>query len=300
MDNKQIKTYENITCRYIPIRNYIRQRNNPQYPRLRPVNLEEGHKIHIQGKDVYLYRSVDSTNNIARSLAGEGLPDGTIVISERQTSGRGRRGRQWSCPPGRGILMSMIIRPRVDLQNIPLFTLLTGAVVAETIYKATGCVAGIKWPNDVIINRRKVCGILAESSITSKGALDYVIIGMGINVNLDKQHLPLDCMETSTSLKLELGQFVSRLSLISQFIVAWEGHYRGFLEMGNSYVRKVWIKNNMTLGRTITINKGSESVSGLAVDISDRGGLIVKLSNGVREEFLADDVNLGRDYYQNS
>ncbi|KUG02983.1 biotin operon repressor / biotin-protein ligase [hydrocarbon metagenome] len=301
MNQKQLKIYGTIPGRCNPIRNFRSLQTKASPPSmLKCINLQEGGKFHLQGKDVYLFRSVDSTNSTARAMAQSGVPDGTIIVSETQITGRGRRGRQWSCPPGKGILMSMIIRPPVEIRLIPLLTLLTGVVVAESIYKATGCVAGIKWPNDLIINGKKVCGILAESSIKAQGSLEYVIIGIGINVNLEKHDLPVDCMETSTSLKIELGQVVSRLNLIRRFILTWEEHYQGFLDSGYSYVRQKWIENNSTLGRMVTISKGSESIDGLALDISDRGGLIVELSNGVREEFLADDVTLGRYYYRST
>ncbi len=145
-------------------------------------------KRKIEGKDVYLYRSVASTNDIAGEMARRGAA-GAIVMSRAQTAGRGRLDRRWFCPAGKGLLLSIVVRPQIDVQHVPLLTLLAGVAVAETIRQVTGCEAGIKWPNDILVNGKKVCGILAESSI-SRGAPDYVIIGMGINVNLDRSDLP--------------------------------------------------------------------------------------------------------------
>ena len=255
--------------------------------------------ISLLGKDISIYREVSSTNSIAQLMAQSGAPDGTIVMSMSQTDGRGRMKRQWSCPPSKGILMSMVLRPELLVQFVPQLTLLCGVVVAETIRKVTGCEAGIKWPNDIVISGKKVCGILAQSSFT-RGAPSYVIIGVGINVNQTTNQLPLDCRETSTSLRLELGQKISRFKILEQFIIAWEEHFRCFLKGGHPYLRTKWIENNVTLGRNVTINKGVDFIQGLAVDISERGGLIVRFSDGSSEEFFAGDLSLGRAHYVSS
>lgn len=269
------------------------------------VNIEENmngeaslpHK-HISwlGKEIFIYREVSSTNSIAQIMARSGAPEGTLVMSRSQASGRGRMKRQWACPPGKGILISMVLRPEISMQFVPQLTLLCGVVVAETIRKVTGCSAGIKWPNDIVIRGKKVCGILAQSSFSRNG-LEYVIIGVGINVNLDTDQLPPDCQETSTSLRLELGQIVSRVKVLKQFIISWEEHYGGFLKGGHSYLRTKWVENNVTLGRNVTLNREKYPMSGMAVDISERGGLIVTLSDGSTEEFLAEDLSLGRTHY---
>lgn len=255
--------------------------------------------ISLLGKDIYYYREVTSTNIIAKYMAQSGAPEGTIVMSKFQKAGRGRMKRQWSCPPGQGILMSMVLRPTIRMQYVPQLTLLSAVVVAETIRKVSGCGAGIKWPNDIVINGKKVCGILAESSFSNK-IPEYVIIGLGLNVNLDRDQLHPGCQETSTSLKLELGQRVSRLSLIKQFICIWEEHYQGFLQDGHAYLRTKWIENNVTLGRNVCINKEQGPIYGMAVDISEKGGLIVRMSDGSVEEFLAEDLSLGGTHYNRS
>ncbi|HBV89236.1 MAG TPA: biotin--[acetyl-CoA-carboxylase] ligase [Desulfosporosinus sp.] len=247
--------------------------------------------ISLLGKEIYLYREVTSTNSIAKHMAKSGAGEGTIVMSRSQSSGRGRMQRHWSCPPGKGLLLSMILKPEISVQFVPQFTLLTAVVVAETINLVTGCAAGIKWPNDIYLNGKKVCGILAESSF-SRANIEYLIIGLGINVNLDSHHLPPDCQETSTSLSLELGQYVSRIKLLKQFIISWDEHIQGFLKAGHPYLRSKWIENNVTLGKSVTVNKGNYSINGLALDISEKGGLIVRLSDGSLQEYLAEDVSL--------
>ncbi|MBC2723619.1 MAG: biotin--[acetyl-CoA-carboxylase] ligase [Desulfosporosinus sp.] len=247
--------------------------------------------ISLLGKELYLYREVTSTNSIAKHMAKYGAGEGTIVMSRSQSSGRGRMQRHWSCPPGKGLLLSMILKPEISVQFVPQFTLLTAVVVAETIKTVTGFRAGIKWPNDIYINGKKVCGILAESSF-SRAKIEYLIIGLGINVNLSIHHLPPDCQDTSTSLSLELGQNVSRIKLLKQFIISWDEHIRGFLKAGHPYLRSKWIENNVTLGQNVTVNKGNHSINGLTLDISEKGGLIVRLSDGSLHEYLAEDVSL--------
>ena len=247
--------------------------------------------LSLLGKEIHFYRELSSTNSIARQMAISGAAEGTIVMSRSQSAGRGRMQRQWVCPPSKGLLLSMVLRPEINAQFVPQLTLLTAVVVAETIKKVTGCAAGIKWPNDIFINDKKVCGILAESSF-SRADVDYVIIGLGINVNLDTNQLPPDCQETSTSLSLELGQNVSRIQLLKQFIISWDEHIQGFVKAGHPYLRSKWIENNITLGRNVTVNKKIDSIQGLAVDVSEKGGLIVRLSDGSLQEFLAEDVTL--------
>jgi len=247
--------------------------------------------INLLGKELHFYREVTSTNSIARQMARSGASEGTIVMSRSQSAGRGRLQRQWFCPPGKGLLLSMILRPRISVQFIPQLTLLTAVVVAETIKNVTGCAAGIKWPNDIYINNKKVCGILAETSFSSTNVA-YVIIGLGLNVNLDTNQLPPDCKETSTSLSLEMGQNVSRIRLLKQFIISWDEHMQGFIKAGHPYLRSKWIENNVTIGKNVSINKGDYSVYGLAVDVSEKGGLIVRLSDGSLQEYLAEDVSL--------
>lgn len=253
-------------------------------------------QIHLMDKEIFLYREVTSTNSVAQLMARAGAPEGTIVLSRTQVSGRGRFSRRWACPAGQGILMSLVLRPQINMNLIPQLTLLCGVVVAETIKKTTGCAAGIKWPNDIVISGKKVCGILAQSAFP-KTAPEYVIMGVGININLDSQQLPPDCSESSTSLRMELGKKVSRWKVLKQFICSWEEHYQGFLLGGHSYLRGKWIENNITLGRDVSIKRDRGSVRGTAVDLSPRGGLIIRFSDGSIEEFMAEDLSLGRTHY---
>ncbi|MDD4802600.1 MAG: biotin--[acetyl-CoA-carboxylase] ligase [Syntrophomonas sp.] len=264
-----------------------------------PAEAALPHKhLNILGKDIYFYRQVSSTNNMARIIALTDVPEGTIVLSSYQHAGkgRGRMNRQWVCPPAKGLLMTIILRPDINRKSIPQLTLLCAAVVAETIKKSSRCEAGIKWPNDILINGKKVCGILAESFFP-KDSLAHVIIGIGINVNLDHTDLPADCLQTASSLKLEAGRPFSRLSLLTDFITIWDDYYKNFLKEGHPFVRRHWLQNNVIIGRTITIKKETENIVGQAEDISENGGLLVRLADGTLEEFLAEDVTIGSNAF---
>lgn len=252
--------------------------------------------INLPGKSIYHYDKVSSTNSIARLMARCGAPEGTIIMSESQTAGKGRRSRHWDCPPGKGLLMSMILRPPIALREIPQLTLLAGVTIAESLQRIGIYTAGIKWPNDILIDGKKVCGILAESLI-SKRYGQAVIIGAGINVNQDICDLPPDCRDTSTSLKLQTGSHWPRLQVLREFLTRWDLHYQCFLTSGSGYIREKWIQYNHTLGHNVTISYGHDSIPGKAVDISGNGGLLVQLASGEIKEFLADDVSLGRSFY---
>lgn len=247
--------------------------------------------IRLPGKRIHIYHQVSSTNHVAREMAMAGAPEGTVVMSRFQSGGRGRMQRQWVCPPGQGLLLSMVLRPQIRVESIPWLTLLGAVVTAEAIFQTTGCSAGIKWPNDILIDGQKVCGILAEGSFSSR-RVDFVIIGFGINVNLNPAQLPPDCKYTSTSLYLETGRRVSRMELLKQFMVSWDEHYQNFTRSGSAYVRSRWIDNNVTLGRQVTIKKEQHVIQGVAADISDKGALIISLPDGTQREFLAEDISL--------
>jgi BirA family biotin operon repressor/biotin-[acetyl-CoA-carboxylase] ligase len=245
---------------------------------------------------VYHYKKVDSTNNIAYQLADAGVPEGTIVISEEQSAGKGRLKRNWLSPPSAGLFLSLVFRPPLEPAHIPQLTLLSGVAVNEAIEAVAHCRSGIKWPNDILINGKKVCGILAESKLANKGNSGFVVVGIGINVNMDYAGFPAELKDTAISLKIAAGQEVCRLQLVKALLTALDRHYINFLKHGYPYLRQEWLNANITIGRTVKITKSEgkgDTVEGKAVDISQTGGLIVQFPDGRQEEFLAGDVTIG-------
>ncbi|MDR2771018.1 MAG: biotin--[acetyl-CoA-carboxylase] ligase [Clostridiales Family XIII bacterium] len=253
-------------------------------------------RLHLPQHDLYVYRSLSSTNRVAASMAAAGAPAGTIILSGFQSAGVGRLRRAWISPQGRSLLLSAILRPRLEARLVPLLTLLCGAVLAEAIREETGCEAGVKWPNDVLMRGGKVSGILAQGSVRGD-AIEHVILGVGLNVNQTREELPPDCRDVSTSLRIERGRRVSRIAMLRRFISRWDAQFEAFAEGGYPYLREKWIENNLTLGREVSVRGEDGEICGRAVDISERGGLIVRLPDESNKEFLAEDLSLGRAHY---
>jgi BirA family biotin operon repressor/biotin-[acetyl-CoA-carboxylase] ligase len=246
----------------------------------------------IQGKPIHCFEQASSTNIIAKQMAEKGAFEGAVIISEEQTSGRGRLNREWSCPYGKGLLMSLIVRPRVKAALLPQLTLITAVAVCNTMVNLANIEAGIKWPNDILVNGKKVCGILAEAKL-DKNLVDYAVVGIGINVNLTEADFPSSYRAYSTSLLLETGKSWSRFTLLSEFLSVFDHHYHLFLREGFEYVKSKWLDYNITLGRTVKVSKTDAVIEGTAVGINENGGLLVRLADGRVEEFMAGDVTIG-------
>jgi BirA family biotin operon repressor/biotin-[acetyl-CoA-carboxylase] ligase len=254
-------------------------------------------RMRLPENDVCVYRELSSTNRVAGEMAAAGAPAGTIVLSAFQSAGVGRLRRAWLAPPGRSLLLSVILRPRIETQLVAHLTLLAGAALAEAIREETGLAAGLKWPNDVLMRGRKVSGILAQGSLRGD-AIDYVILGVGLNVNQTEAELPPDCRGIATSLRIERGGRVSRAAMLRRFISRWNAHLLAFSEGGRPYLREKWTENNLTLGREVSVRGADGELRGTAVDLSERGGLIVRFPDGSSREFLAEDLSLGREHYR--
>jgi BirA family biotin operon repressor/biotin-[acetyl-CoA-carboxylase] ligase len=244
------------------------------------------------GKSLRSFASLGSTNQYAFDWAGAGAPHGATVVSDQQLSGRGRFDRQWVSPAGKGLYFSLILRPDLPLQQAPLLTLLTAVAVAEAAREIPGVEAAIKWPNDVLCAGSKICGILAESKADKRGRLEFVVIGIGVNVNLDIEDFPPEA--TAVSLKLLHGAELSRTRFLQRFLIIMENCYTGFVDRRFVYLKEQWQRCNCTLGHDIAVNTNDGAVvTGLALDISEQGGLVVRLADGTLQEFLAGDVSIG-------
>lgn len=178
----------------------------------------------VFGRKAVLLASTLSTQGDVLKLAEQGQAEGAVVIAEEQTGGRGRFGRQWFSPPGKGIWMSVLLRPDLPLQHTPQLTLLTGVAVCRAVRACSGADAGIKWPNDVLIDGRKVCGILLESTVEDH-EVRYCIAGIGVDVNFDPEDYPEDLTTIATSLKMETGHPVDRTKLTAAILTELEQLY---------------------------------------------------------------------------
>lgn len=245
--------------------------------------LEQGLKTKTMGQSIYFYEETDTTNNRARELALEGASEGTLVVAEKQTAGRGRRGKVWESPLGTGIWMSLVLRPQIMPAEASVLTLLCGLATAEAIEAETGLSAGIKWPNDILINGKKAVGILTEMDC-EMSEVHFVIPGIGINVNTAS--FPPEIAEIATSLYLECGKTVSRRRLVHRVLERLEEHYETFLRTGSfAAMLEDYRKHCITLGKEVHV-LGREPFFAEALDITPEGELLVRRADNGKEEVV--------------
>ncbi|NYB52731.1 MAG: biotin--[acetyl-CoA-carboxylase] ligase [Methanobacteriaceae archaeon] len=246
---------------------------------LLPYEIQKGLETSYMGREIHHYHEVDSTNEVAKKLAMKGSPEGTIVIAESQSSGKGRRGKKWLSPAG-GVWMSIILRPDIPPSQAPQLTLVTGVAVAETLDQECKLDVGIKWPNDILIGDKKVCGILTEGSASSQ-KLDYVVVGIGIDLNVDVDNFPPGLREGATSLKRELEKEISGVELVERFLLKFENLYNDFKAGGFPEILSQWRRLSKTIGSYVEVHKkGGRVVRGEAVGINKEGVLILEMNDG--------------------
>ena len=241
------------------------------------------------GRTVY-FDATDSTNVQAKRLAEAHAPHGTLVVSDRQDGGKGRRGRSWASPSGVGIWMSLILRPEIAPSSASMLTLAAALAVREGILEETGLSPLIKWPNDLVLNGKKICGILTEMS-TELMEIQYVITGIGINVN--QREFPPEIRDTATSLSLEAGRSFRRSSLIAAILKAFEKDYEAFLKTGDlSLLLEEYNACLVNRGKEVCILDPSGEYRAVAEGIDESGSLLVTLPDGTRREIISGEVSV--------
>jgi BirA family biotin operon repressor/biotin-[acetyl-CoA-carboxylase] ligase len=250
-----------------------------QPDRLSAVKIMTSLQTRVMGRSLKLYDEVDSTQIIAQRLAEEGAGEGTLVIAEQQNAGRGRMGKPWHSPKGKGIWMSLVLRPTIPIHFTPQLTLLTAVAVCRAIRKVTALPVAIKWPNDLLIEKRKICGILLESTAEDE-RLRYVIAGIGISVNLKEDDYPEQLKAIATSLRLASGHKVDRIQIIKHVWEEFEALYDLYQEKGFEPIRTAWEALTMSLGSTVRANTPKGPIEGTALSIDEMGALVVKLADG--------------------
>lgn len=253
--------------------------------RLFPEQVSYQLKTNFIGKRIFYFDTVTSTMDVAAELAAKGLPEGTLIAAETQTKGRGRLGRQWSSPKHKGIYVSLIFRPNIPPIEAPMLTLLAAVSICEAVKEATGLDAKIKWPNDILIHNKKLCGLLTELSAETD-RIKHVVIGMGLNVNNDSKSL----VEAATSLKEQRKEHVNRVDLLQEILRRVETNYFIFQKQGNSVIADKWRAYNITLGKRVKISAHKEHMEGDAVDIDNDGGLLLRNNSGLIQKVMAGDV----------
>ncbi|HHX63066.1 MAG TPA: biotin--[acetyl-CoA-carboxylase] ligase [Epulopiscium sp.] len=244
----------------------------------------------IFGKEIYDYKEVDSTNVIAKAKAREGAKEGTVFIAESQTGGKGRLGKVWESPSGTGIWMSIVVRPEIVPQEVSGITLVAGLAICKAIRKVTSLSAYIKWPNDIVVNGKKVCGILTEMS-AEIDRVNYVIIGIGINVNTTK--FPEELRKIATSLKIESGIDYSRKDIVAQVLMLFEEYYQKYVQ-GESLQGALEEYKDLciTLKNEVSIIDKDKSYEATPLDIDKTGALIVEKKDGSIEKITSGEVSV--------
>lgn len=233
------------------------------------------------GRPLHVHKTLPSTQDLARSLAEGGAPEGTVVVAEVQTAGRGRMGRVWVSPAG-GLWMSVILRPIAAPDEVPKVGLVGGVAVARAIERTCGLRPGLRWPNDVLVNRRKVAGVLAEAGPKAL----WVVLGIGVNANVDPHALP----EGATSLLAELGQPVPLRALFAATCSELEKAYELFRGEDFGTVLAWWRARSTTLGRRVRVHVASGTYEGVAEDVDADGALLLRLPNGHLKRIVAGEV----------
>ncbi len=259
---------------------------------LLPEEIEPGLRTKIFGRPIIFYSELSSTQDTAKELARKGAEEGTVIIAETQTRGKGRKGREWSSVPGQGIQISVILRPRLRPSQGIQIPLVAGVAMAQAIAEVTPLNPRIKWPNDLILGRKKVGGILTEMN-AEIDRIDYVVLGIGLNVNTPKNLFPKEIEEIATSLAEELGGPVSRLRLLQSFLTEFEGLYGEFTTSGFQNIRERWKAMSNTIGAWVELSDMDKGkMEGKVLDMDADGALLLEKEDKTIERILAGDVSL--------
>ncbi|MDP4151941.1 MAG: biotin--[acetyl-CoA-carboxylase] ligase [Bacillota bacterium] len=259
---------------------------------------EEAIKAHLAtneiGRNIAILKTVDSTNNYAKAEAASGAPHGFTVISEEQTAGKGRLGRKFESPAKKGIYLSIVLRPNIPARDMGFYTISAAVAVSEAVEKISGLIPEIKWVNDVLLSGKKLCGILTEASVEGESHhLEYVVVGIGINVSTDKKDFSENVGDIAVSLSQEGLTKVNRCRLIAEILNQYEKLYSMFLfENNKKEVLDLYKKRLCVLGKEIDIISGNTKRQGKAVLLDEEGGLVVELPDGKRETLTYGEISI--------
>ena len=245
----------------------------------------------VMGNKIVYRESVGSTNELAKELAQNGAEQGTVVIAEEQTKGKGRLGRTWYSPAGQGLWFSVILRPQISPIDATKLTLVCAVAVARTIRETTGTMAGIKWPNDILIDNRKAAGILTEMN-AEIDKINYLVIGIGVNYHLEAGALPEELSGVAVSLDEQGHTKLTRAEFLAALLNNLDVLYRDFLAGKFSDILSAWKEMSVTLNRWVKVTSVVSVDEGIAFDIDDEGALILMKKDGSVKRMLSGDVSL--------
>lgn len=245
------------------------------------------------GRYIHYYDEVDSTQIIAHELARDGAEDGTVVIAEEQTAGKGRMQRPWDSQKGKGIWMTVIIRPNILPHQAPQFTLVTAVSIIQAMKSLyENFTPEIKWPNDILIGGKKCTGILTEM-IAEMDAIKGLLVGIGINVNQKLEDFPEEIQSIATSISIEEGKEVDRAELVATILKYLEQYTDEYVQNGFGEIKKLWEEASCTIGKRIKATTLREIIEGQAIGITDEGVLEIELDIGEIKKVYSADIELG-------
>ncbi len=246
--------------------------------KLLPEEIALGLKARRLRGPVHYFEAVASTNDVAKELAAQEAPEGTLVVAEAQSRGRGRLGRQWASPPGAGLYVSLVLRPVLPPTEMAQITLTTAVAVARALNRVTGVTPGIKWPNDLLMGGKKLGGILTEMETESE-QIRHLVVGLGLNVTNDA--FPAEIADIATSLVLATGRRHSRVRLLQAWLEEFEELYGLFLAHEFAGILNEWRRLAVTLGQQVTVRQGPRVIQGKALEVAPDGALLVETAAGV-------------------
>lgn len=250
-------------------------------------------KTKVIGRDVQVFSETGSTNDIIEKLARDGAKEGAVVFAESQSRGRGRMGRKWESPPGKGLWFSVLLRPDMRPQTVTRITVASATALSRAIRKTSGVNVQIKWPNDLLVDGRKLAGILTEMN-AELDRVNHVILGIGVDVNLTRAELPEELKAIATSVRIESGNKVDRPALASAILEELDAEYARLTHDAFKVIAEDWESQCVTLGRDVTITVGGRKIEGRAESLDDDGALMVRSKFGQLERIIGGDVLLAK------
>lgn len=243
------------------------------------------------GRDIRVFEQTTSTNDVIEKLARDGVKEGVVVFAESQTRGRGRLGRKWISPARKGLWFSILLRPDLRPQETTQLTVASATALRRAIFLETDLQPEIKWPNDILLSGKKVAGILTEMS-AELDKVRYIILGIGIDINLDATELPPDLKKLATSLKIEAGEKISRAKLATAVLRELDFDYARIRAGKFSEVADEWEENCMTIGKNVVVQIGERKIRGRAESLDNEGALLLRTEHGRLERITGGDVTL--------
>ena len=248
-------------------------------------------KTKVIGRDIRVFEQTTSTNDVIEKLARDGVKEGVVVFAESQTRGRGRLGRKWISPARKGLWFSILLRPDLRPQETTQLTVASATALRRAIQSETGLKPEIKWPNDILIGGKKVAGILTELS-AELDKIRCVVLGIGIDVNLDAGELPAELKKTATSLKIETGEAVSRAELAAAILRELDEDYSRVCAGKFQKIADEWEDHCATIGRNVTVQIGDRKIRGRAESLGEDGALLLRTEHGHLERITGGNVTL--------